>query len=80
MSLLLIPIQHYLLGAAVKGYVDEQFANGNTFDFQVEGGAEQALDLTGDQIDFIGGSNPNCFTLTRFLVLLAMRPILSPST
>jgi len=42
---------------AVKTYVDGRFDNGNTFDFQVEGGTEQNLDLTGDSIDFIGGNN-----------------------
>ena len=42
---------------AVKTYVDNQFADNNTFDFQVEGGTEQNLDLSGDQINFIGGNN-----------------------
>ena len=42
---------------AVKTYVDNQFADQNTFEFSVEGNTEQSLDLTGDSIDFIGGNN-----------------------
>jgi hypothetical protein len=42
---------------AVKTYVDNQFANNNTFEFSVEGDTEQSLDLTGDSINFIGGTN-----------------------
>ena len=43
--------------AAVKTYIDTQFADNNTLEIEAEGGGVQSLDLTGDNINFTGGNS-----------------------